>query len=75
MTTKQNHRPDVLCVDEIRNEAEVKAAVEHALGGVQVLASVHATDLGEVVNQSKNEMNELIGGVRLLIARFPTSHV
>ena len=43
-TALQNHSPDMICVDEIGTELEAKAASEVALSGVQVLASVHASD-------------------------------
>jgi stage III sporulation protein SpoIIIAA len=57
----ENQSPDVLIVDEISNEDEVKAARTIAQRGVMLIATVHGQTVPELVND--RERGPLMGGI------------
>ena len=60
----QNHTPQVLIVDEIGTSHEVKCMRSIANRGVRLIATVHAMNLAQLVNNT--ELNGLVGGVASL---------
>lgn len=61
----QNHMPEVIIVDEIGTEKETQAARTIAERGVQLLATAHGYNLGNLI---KNPiLSDLVGGVQHVI--------
>lgn len=56
----ENQSPDVVIVDEISNEREVKAAQTIAQRGVMLIATVHGNTLPELIQD--RERSALVGG-------------
>ena len=56
----ENQSPDVVIVDEISNEKEVKAAQTIAQRGVMLIATVHGSTIAELIQD--RERSALVGG-------------
>jgi len=57
----ENHMPEVVVIDEIGTEAEALAARTIAQRGVQLIATAHGNELGNVMKNPS--LNDLVGGV------------
>lgn len=62
----QNHTPDVVIIDEISRDKEVKAAKSIQSRGVRLIASAHGNDLGDLM--SNTELHGLLGSRQATIA-------
>lgn len=58
----ENHTPDVLIIDEIGNEEEVKAVRSIAKRGIQLIGTVHGRDLTFVMDNPA--LSGLLGHIR-----------
>lgn len=61
----QNHTPDYIIVDEVRDRGEVHAAVDIANRGVQIIATAYGTVMTDLLQNP--ELCELLGGVQTVI--------
>ncbi len=61
----ENHMPEVIVVDEIGTEQETKAARTIAERGVQLVATAHGHDLGNLIKNPA--LSNLVGGVQTVI--------
>ncbi|GMH34368.1 hypothetical protein BSKO_02202 [Bryopsis sp. KO-2023] len=61
----QNHRPEVIIVDEIGRWEESQACVSIAQRGVQIIATAHGQTLENLMNNSP--ISGLVGGIQTVI--------
>src|SRR5712692_10041873 len=67
----QNHSPDLIVIEEIATREEAAAVASIAERGVQLIATVHGRNLG---NLAKNtELNLLVGGVHTISSETTAS--
>jgi len=57
-----NHRPQVILVDEIRDKSQAEAALNIKSRGVPLVATVHARDITEIINNTA--LNVLTGKLK-----------